>query len=888
MIMKKMVNVMNDFSFYTTKYISGVMSLRAPQQESLNRLENIVNNIDFTKQMNLQETLMKINKLYPTCTNFERDFASLTFALATGVGKTRLMGAFIAYLYTNFNIRNFFVVAPNTTIYEKLKLDLSYPSNPKYVFKGLGCFSQLPNVITDDDYRNKAINLYLSDINIYIYNISKFDKENVKMKSISEYWGESFYQELSKLNDLVLIMDESHNYRAKKGLEALNDLKPLLGLELTATPFVKSGSKQIPFKNVVYEYSLAQAIEDGYVRTPYALTRTDIDFYNFGDEQLDKLMISDGIANHEYIKQKLLIYAKNNNKKIVKPFILIVCKNIEHAKWIESYITSADFKDGYYKDKVITIHSKNTKAESDENLKKLLDVEKADNPIEIVIHVNSLKEGWDVNNLYTIIPLRTATSKILREQMIGRGLRLPYGERTGDKEIDSVVLTAHDKFKDILEEAQKGDSIFNAKNIIRAEDLSKPKEQITQLNLNFNNDVDKMKKSFNTDKPNKTVENLYNNIRNKVNEHIEKHNAKPLSQQEKTILAQNIIAETEKKDLGETFFENKEPLIALTDTMIDKIYNETIKKYIPIPHIKITEHGAQDYKFADFDLSLDEFNHVPIENKILIQNLKDVKDTSYIPGQSINFEEYNPKKELVSLLREKPEIDYETVSDLLFKLINQVYQHYANSYGELNTKNIIMMYKRDITNKIYNQMMKHFSCKTGFIEETVSYVSNYNLKQTYTYSYEHSLYDEYKENIKSILFTDISKGVFSTAKFDSHPELQFARIIENDSTVKNWLRPANKEFNITYDNGKRYIPDFVVETENLCYLIEIKGEDKINNLDVIAKRNRAVTYCEVASNWAKANNYKTWKHLFIPANDVQPNIRFEHLAKRFLCDTITK
>lgn len=50
--------------------------------------------------------------------------------------------------------------------------------------------------------------------------------------------------------------------------------------------------------------------------------------------------------------------------------------------------------------------------------------------MEIVIHVNMLKEGWDVNNLYTIVPLRTAASKILREQMVGRGLRLPYGERT--------------------------------------------------------------------------------------------------------------------------------------------------------------------------------------------------------------------------------------------------------------------------------------------------------------------------------------------------------------------------------------------------------------------------------------------------------------------------
>lgn len=63
--------------------------------------------------------------------------------MATGVGKTRLMGAFIAYLYTQKNIKNFFVVAPNTTIYDKLKRDLSDSGSEKYVFKGLGCFIKL-------------------------------------------------------------------------------------------------------------------------------------------------------------------------------------------------------------------------------------------------------------------------------------------------------------------------------------------------------------------------------------------------------------------------------------------------------------------------------------------------------------------------------------------------------------------------------------------------------------------------------------------------------------------------------------------------------------------------------------------------------------------------
>lgn len=190
-------------------------------------------------------------------------------------------------------------------------------------------------VITDDDYKERQLPIFESDIRLFVYNIDKFNKEGANMKKVNEMIGNSFYQYLSNLPDLVLIMDESHHYRVEKGAQALNELNPLLGLELTATPLVAKGTKQVPFKNVVFEYPLSKAIADGYTRTPFAVTRSDIDFYNFGDEQLDKMM--------------------------------------------------------------------------------LLDVESEDNPVEIVIHVNILKGGWDVNNLYTIVPLRTAASKILRD-----------------------------------------------------------------------------------------------------------------------------------------------------------------------------------------------------------------------------------------------------------------------------------------------------------------------------------------------------------------------------------------------------------------------------------------------------------------------------------------
>ena len=134
----------SEFPQYTTDYISGVMSLRRPQTKSLKILEDILESVPPRKGMDLTAALKTVHAKYPICTNFEREFMSLTFALATGVGKTRLMGAFISYLYTQRGIRNYFVVAPNTTIFDKLKRDLSDSGSSKYVFRGLGCFRTPP------------------------------------------------------------------------------------------------------------------------------------------------------------------------------------------------------------------------------------------------------------------------------------------------------------------------------------------------------------------------------------------------------------------------------------------------------------------------------------------------------------------------------------------------------------------------------------------------------------------------------------------------------------------------------------------------------------------------------------------------------------------------
>jgi len=147
-----------------------------------------------------------------------------------------------------------------------------------------------------------------------------------------------------------------------------------------------------------------------------------------------------------------------------------VATDTTHANTLQQVIEGDEFFEGRYKGKVIQVHSNIRGEEKDENVQQLLTVEHADNPVEIVIHVNMLKEGWDVTNLYTIVPLRAANAHILIEQSIGRGLRLPYGRRTGVTTVDRLNIVAHDKFQEIIEEANKPDSAIRLQAVVLDED----------------------------------------------------------------------------------------------------------------------------------------------------------------------------------------------------------------------------------------------------------------------------------------------------------------------------------------------------------------------------------------------------------------------------------
>lgn len=897
----------------TANEIKNRLSLRKPQWESLEILSDIADVLTLKKNTNLDEAKAKIKELgskfeeVKKFSDFEREFPNICFSLATGVGKTRLMGAFIAYLHLAKGINNFFVLAPNLTIYNKLIDDLGNPSSPKYVFKGISRFAtSYPQIITGDNYNKhqnflqNIQNALFKRVRINIFNISKINSDVDKatglprIKRLSEYLGESYFDYLKNLPDLVLLMDESHHYRAKASAKVLNELNPVLGLELTATPQVESGSKTVKFKNVVYEYSLAKAMNDGFVKEPAVATRKNFDPKQLSVEELDMLKLEDGIKIHESTKVDLDIYARNNKVKLVKPFVLVVAKDTNHAEWLEEQIKSDEFFRGYYKDKVMQIHSQQKGAEKDENIAKLLTLEDSNNKIEIVIHVNMLKEGWDVTNLYTIIPLRTATSTTLREQTIGRGLRLPYGTRTGDPKIDKLTIIAHDKFQEILEEAQKEGSIIRKENIIEIneEEIDNKKETVTTTSI-LEDEIKEEEKRIEKiqdiqEKEKAEIKLEAKKVTQQAIFEIAKQgvNLKTMtSTQISTVAKAQAIKRLEEKS-QKSLFDNseKEKLIKQIEENIEQEKEKIEKLIIEIPKIMIVPAETKAW-FEDFDLDVKNLNYQPISDEILRTTLRNQEaDTIMSRGAMVGDRLDNI---IVNELINIPEVDYNTCAKLLFKLARQVLDKFATYLSDEDVKNVVQYRKRDIAGYIKPQLMEHFKKEVVRFEAPDVRAFSQILEHNFYKFLQDEIYDfketiEPASRIKSLMFTGFKKACHKTYKFDSKTEKDFTIILERDDSVEKWLRPAPNQFNITWDNNKRnYEPDFVVESKDTIYLIETKKENDISTEEVQSKAKAALLYCKNATEYTTANGGKPWKYVLLSHNSVKLNMDLEHLVKEY-------
>ncbi|MDO8591009.1 MAG: DEAD/DEAH box helicase family protein [bacterium] len=876
--------------------IKNRLSLRKPQADSLEILEKLADVLELKKDVDVASELSKVRALYPTCADFERDFPSVCFSLATGVGKTRLMGAFISYLYAAKGVKNYFVLAPNLTIYNKLIDDLSNPQNPKYVFRGISDFAiTAPRIITGDNYAEaRQSSLFKESVKINIFNISKINSEvrggkEPRIKRLSEYLGESYFNYLSELPDLVLLMDESHHYRADSGLRAINELKPILGLELTATPI---DTKGIKFKNVVFDYPLARALQDGFVKEPAVATRRDFnpDQYRNDPKELDLIKLEDGVRIHEDTKVALDIYARDSGNRLVRPFVLVVARDTDHAKEIRGLIESDRFFEGRYTGKVMEIHSNQRGEEKEENVQRLIDLEKPENPIEIVVHVNMLKEGWDVTNLYTIIPLRAANSQILTEQTIGRGLRLPYGVRTGVEMVDKLTIIAHDRFQSIVDAANDPNSIIRQENIIEIDPDALPEAQevITASSVmeealglkrkevaTIANEVDRQKAGLALE-----AEQLITEAVSTLGASIK--NINDLKSDEIRKLAfEKMITSIESNPQQNLF---KTAIVEAAKQEYESVVSELIEKTIPIPRVLIQQKHDVKSGFNDFNLDVDGLNYQPVSEEIIRRTLR-TNESEILQSDSSGVARDVPENILVNELINYPEVDYDRESELLYKLARQAITKLGKGRNDEDLENIVLYHKREIGKYIYAQLQQHFYLESSGFDEPLVYpfdrIKPHNFSKYTADSVHHYTETITPTNtIPSKVFGGFKKACHNLYKFDSKAEKDFATIMEKDANVSKWLRPADSQFELYWKhNSKRYHPDFVAETMDAIFMIEIKAEKDIDDKEVKEKAASGKKYCETATTFNKANGGKTWSYVLIPHTAVALNMSFSGLCK---------
>jgi type III restriction enzyme len=897
--------------------IAGRLSLRPPQTESLAKLASA---IDASPAMlrhdrdaaDVAAILATLKNQFPTLQDFERDFPSMCFALATGVGKTRLMGAFISYLYQAHGIKHFFVLAPNLTIYDKLIADFT-PNTPKYVFRGVAEFASYPpEIITGDNYeeRAQALGDLLSPVSINIFNIAKITSEvrggkAPRIKRLSEYIGQSYFDYLAGLPDLVLLMDESHRYRASAGVRAINELKPLMGLELTATPFVETTKGPVPFKNVVMDYPLARAMEDGFVKEPAVVTQRNFDAKSMPPEEVERVKLQDGVRMHEATKVELKTYARNNSAygvKEVKPFMLVIARDTTHAGALLAWLQSDGFFGGRYRHKVIQVDSSKSGAEEEEMIRRLLAVESVDEPTEIVIHVNMLKEGWDVTNLYTIVPLRAANARTLVEQSIGRGLRLPYGKRTGVAAVDRLNIIAHDRFQDIIDDANRADSPIKLKTLILEapgagdegmQSMTVQPNMAGALGLNQGEDApepaDAAAQAVASGLP--VVTPLFATPQERqaaavVMEVLAQYEVRPLDAPTRQALLspelQARIAEAVKERLPPVqpsllTGADAPPELNLGD-VVRRTVEVVVQQTIDIPRIAVVPKGVVTSGFKPFTLDVVGLHLQPKDRSLVGQSLR-THEQFTLSAQS-GVAERRLEDYIVHALIDFDDIDYNTHAGLLYDLAGQMVVHLQSYLPEADeVRNVLDLDRQLIAKNIHAQMMGHFH--ESATEYAVEVRRGFTALKAPTYTvgagqpvrdFRHTV-DE-PSRIKQMVFGHFSRCLYPLQKFDSDTERRFAVILERDADK--WFKPAKGQFQLFYKLGveqPEYLPDFVVETAHFLLMVETKARNEMGADDVKAKAEAGALWCRHASDHAKKTGAKPWKYLLIPHDRVTEDKR---------------
>lgn len=139
-----------------------------------------------------------------------------------------------------------------------------------------------------------------------------------------------------------------------------------------------------------------------------------------------------------------------------------------------------------------------------------------------------------------------------------------------------------------------------------------------------------------------------------------------------------------------------------------------------------------------------------------------------------------------------------------------------------------------------------------------------------------------KSNMAKYLFGGFKRCLYDVQKFDSDTERKLAVILERDAT--RWFKPAKGQFQIFYRQGSdhlEYQPDFVAEADGAIYMLEPKASNEMEAPEVLAKKESAIEWCQIASDYAAKHGGKPWRYALIPHTAVAENMTLSALVQQY-------
>lgn len=800
----KRLNISYDSSLLES--ISANFDLRAPNKEALRKLI-------FTLEGDYDPEVVQ------------------TLNLATGVGKTYLMAAFIEYL-RHQGAYNVLIVTPGKTVQRKTIQNFRAGSD-RYIRGAEG----VSIVVTPQDYsgwNTDAVPFDQFSNYIFLFNIQqliaprdvdgatadgKVASQQRKIRRFDENSGVLF-DYLKGLDDLVIIADESHLYgnSAKAFNAALKELSPAVTVGLTASP-----SKS---DNIIYSYPLYRAIEDKFVKRPVIAYRKE----GYEDtRESEEQQLHDALKVREVKQRYYDLYAQQQNCKPLKAVAFIVCSDVEHASQVATLLRSPAYLDN--QDAVLQVDNKH----EDEQTQRLLEeLDKPHSPVLAVVSVNKLKEGWDVKNIAVVVALRAMASEVLTQQTMGRGLRLPFGKYTGYAHIDQLDIISHQSFQNLLnsegilqqfglEEAAPGGNV---------EEFNRKIQNNIEASIDYDNNEDLIiseKKSHDSSAhywgvPDNNELDLFNASENTV----EVRNIDSLIHAvDNSKISQTAISvETIRNNFPDVsyYFPAMRIEIQTLKVFLRDLHNEEIKNAAR----RITDSGEYLVR-EEIRIALDKN-----KSKLKAQSAESVEvDSTFIDANSVT-------KLLINSVLNNPRIGVTPENKANANRIVTVLMQYAPN--EHWTEKSLDSASREL-----ETLIKKFvdDTKRQLGEECTIIPIALPCQEERKVPIGKEKYDRIEsasEFKRGEFYGPWVKSIYEYESFDSYSgEYALANLLDISPDIRWWqrLHPSDNAY-IFYTAKDKYFPDFVVcDTDGMHWIVEGKGKRDEGSDSVEQKRGAA-------------------------------------------------